>query len=117
MAGISAVRAGAGLVTLAVPECIIKSIDKFSFETMAYPLSSKDGVLSKDCISTLINLAKDKKTVLIGPGITTTNNNYDIIKELLKKIEIPLILDADALNSISPNPVASLLDTHFKESN
>lgn len=100
MAAIAAVRAGAGLVTVAVPDSIAPAIESFTLEAMTFPLASSHGTLSAKCIQTLVDLSNDKSTILIGPGISTSMDNFEIISKLLSVGKVPVIIDADGLNSI-----------------
>ncbi len=79
MAGLSALRAGAGLVSVAcadasklVPELMTESLEHFSLE---------------------------KKTVVaVGPGLGPAP---ELLRNLMSKVKVPMVIDADGLNSIA----------------
>jgi len=102
LASISALRAGAGLVTLALPECLNISFEAGVPEVMTLPLpDTKDGTIDKSAFDILINFLDGKSAVLIGPGITTNLSTSSLIKNFIKKVKCPMLIDADALNVIA----------------
>src|SRR3990172_7655895 len=102
LSSISALRAGAGLVTLALPECLNISFEAGVPEVMTLPLpDTKDGTIDKSAFDILINFLDGKSAVLIGPGITTNLSTSSLIKNFIKKVKCPMLIDADALNVIA----------------
>src|SRR3990170_8576617 len=102
LSSISALRAGAGLVTLALPECLNISFEAGIPEVMTLPLpDTKDGTIDKSAFDILINFLDGKSAVLIGPGITTNLSTSSLIKNFIKKVKCPMLIDADALNVIA----------------
>ncbi|MBO5136026.1 MAG: NAD(P)H-hydrate dehydratase [Clostridia bacterium] len=97
---LSALRAGAGVVKLAVPEEISHSVMPYILESTLFPLSSNEGniVLNEAEISELI---KGTKAIAVGMGIGVSEDISDIISYLLKNYAGVLIIDADGLNAIS----------------
>src|SRR3989338_7076519 len=134
LSSISALRAGTGLVTLALPKCLNVSFEAGIPEVMTLHLpDTKEGTIDKSALNTLINFLEGKSAVLIGPGITTNPSTSSLIKNLVKKISCPMLIDADGLNIIAdkiellkdkPSPVivtphpgemARMLNTTSKE--
>jgi len=102
LSSISALRAGTGLVTLALPKCLNVSFEAGIPEVMTLPLpDTKEGTIDKSALNTLINFLEGKSAVLIGPGITTNPSTSSLIKNLVKKISCPMLIDADGLNIIA----------------
>ena len=102
LSSISALRAGTGLVTLALPKCLTVSFEAGIPEVMTLPLpDTKEGTIDKSALNTLINFLEGKSAVLIGPGITTNPSTSSLIKNLVKKISCPMLIDADGLNIIA----------------
>ncbi len=97
-----ALRSGAGLVTLAFPECLYTSVTTRLTENLFLPLLTDDnGTISKDAMDILLKACSDSDVVMIGCGLGTTKNIQEIVKTLVCKCEKPLIMDADALNCLS----------------
>ncbi|MFN0100478.1 MAG: NAD(P)H-hydrate dehydratase [Bryobacteraceae bacterium] len=89
MAGIAALRAGAGLVTVASAESALGAIAAHAPELMTVPLSE-------------IAEALDKKTVVaIGPGLGTEPETVALVRRLVAETVQPMIVDADALNALA----------------
>jgi NAD(P)H-hydrate epimerase len=102
LSSISALKAGAGLVTLALPECLNISFEAGIPEVMTLPLpDTKDGTIDKSALDILIKFLEGKSAVLIGPGITTNPSTSSLIKNLIKKVSCPMLIDADGLNIIA----------------
>ncbi|MFC1898015.1 NAD(P)H-hydrate dehydratase [Candidatus Cloacimonadota bacterium] len=93
MAARSALRSGAGLITLFHPVGMDQIFESQLLEVMTIPIE-KDGFLNK---------LKNMDTLLIGPGIGTENKTVEMLSEILTIWEKPLVLDADALNIVSDN--------------
>jgi len=83
LSSMSALRAGTGLVTLALPECLNTSFEAGIPEVMTLPLpDTKDGTIDKSALNILIKFLEGKSAVLIGPGITTNPSTSSLIKIL-----------------------------------
>ena len=97
-----ALRSGAGLVTLAFPDCLYASLTSRLTENLFLPLSTdKDGTISYDNIDLLLNACNASDVVMLGCGLGISDSIKEIVKALVLKCEKPLILDADALNCLS----------------
>ena len=101
MASLSALRAGCGLVTTALPKSI-DSISKDGMEVMTLPLSeTEEGTLSLTAEKELINALAKKDAVAMGPGLSQHPETVRLILNLITQIEIPMIIDADAINALA----------------
>ncbi|MCX8082306.1 MAG: NAD(P)H-hydrate dehydratase [bacterium] len=106
MAGESALRSGCGLVTIGIPEGLNDIIEIKLTEVMSLPLPQTDRrTFSKKAIKPALKFIEERTdAVIIGPGISTGNQDTcSFVKNIIKKIERPLIIDADALKIISSN--------------
>jgi NAD(P)H-hydrate epimerase len=102
LSSLSALRAGAGLVTLALPECLNVSFEAAIPEVMTLPLPDTDeGTINESAFDMLIEFLEGKSAVLIGPGITTNHSTSSLIKNLIKKLSCPMLIDADGLNIVA----------------
>ncbi len=100
MAGMSALRAGAGLATVATPKSVLSTVAGFHPEVMTEPLTETTaGTISSEANERLAQLAKGKSVLAIGPGISRDADTASLVRRLVAKTEIPLVLDADGLNA------------------
>ncbi|NLO92606.1 MAG: NAD(P)H-hydrate dehydratase [Elusimicrobia bacterium] len=113
----AALRAGAGLVTVAVPEEIQPVVAVCVPEAMTLALPHAGGVLAASAIGKLDKylLSEGCDLILAGPGLGKSPGVDSAVKFLLE-LNMPLVLDADALNSISraggfPKPRAARIIT------
>ena len=102
LAASAALRAGAGLVYLGVPASLVNVYDSLLMEAVTLPLEDKSrGFLAKECLPGIIERLKSSRVALIGPGLSVSEEITEIIAGIIEEAEIPLILDADALNAVS----------------
>jgi NAD(P)H-hydrate epimerase len=102
LAGMGALRSGAGLVTLAVPEMCLDVVAGFepSYMTIALP-SDAAGRFAASAANKLHELAKNATAIAIGPGIGRSQELVEIVGELYQSVTAPMVVDADALNALS----------------
>ncbi len=102
----AALRAGSGLVTLGVPNSIAPAVEEKTTEVMSVSLKdSKDGTFHPDAHEEVLRELDRKKTALaVGPGISTSKSAEKFLKKVITQCEVPVTLDADALNIISKTP-------------
>ncbi len=104
MASLAALRAGAGLVTAAVPASALSVVSSFAPELMTWPLHAipSGAVSSRDLSPNRLAALLAGKTVLaIGPGMGQAAETAKFTKGLLAATQIPAVLDADALNILA----------------
>ena len=103
MAGMAALRSGAGLVTVAVPRSILPTVAGFAPEIMTEPLEETEaGTISLRALESggLETLLKGKSAVALGPGISRNAETAEFVRTVVRRCtESPLILDADGLNA------------------
>jgi ADP-dependent NAD(P)H-hydrate dehydratase / NAD(P)H-hydrate epimerase len=102
MAGMAALRAGAGLVTVATAKSALPNIAAFAAELMTEPLPETDtggiGVASVKS-GKLQQLASTMTVVAIGPGIGRHPETVELVREAVRTLKCPLVIDADGLNA------------------
>jgi len=98
-----ALRAGAGLVTVATPAPALGLlVAAVRPEAMAEGLPlTEGGALGKDAIDRALALAESRDAVVIGPGLGQGAEVRAFVRELLSRCERPMIVDADGLNAAS----------------
>ena len=99
LASMSALKAGAGLVTLATPESLNAIFEVKLTEVMTAPITeAKAGLLGGDKALEQISELSDKAdVVLIGPGLGRAKETLSLVRKLVPTIEKPLVLDADGI--------------------
>ncbi len=101
----AALRSGIGLLKLFIPESINILMKTAIPESITIPLQEmRKGVIGINQISTIIEAASRCEVLAVGPGCGETPELGETIKRLIAEIEIPLVLDADALNVLSRDP-------------
>ena len=109
LASRAAVRSGAGLVYLGVPQKIYQIAAIKSDEAMPSPLPDDDaGCLSESALMPVLARLAECDAALIGPGLGTSAGITALIRNILQTIQYPVILDADGLNAIASD--ISVLD-------
>ncbi len=102
LTGLAALRVGAGLVTLALPESLSADLPDRPPEIMTCPLPQTDeGTLGSAVLDRLLKLAQDKTVAAIGPGISTHPETVRLLHGLVRGLSIPMVIDADGLNCLA----------------
>jgi hydroxyethylthiazole kinase-like uncharacterized protein yjeF len=102
MAGLAALRAGAGLVTVACPESALAGVASHSPELMTEPLAeTASGVIAEAALELIQALAEKRSVVAIGPGIGTEAETCRVVRTLFEGLNKPMVVDADALNCLA----------------
>jgi len=98
----AALRSGAGLVTVAVPESIQPVVASFepSYTSASLPCGS-DGQLSGEAAGVAFGLLDGFDAVAVGPGLGQGDAVVSLVEMLIASVRVPLIVDADALNVIA----------------
>lgn len=102
LAARAAVRAGAGLVTVAVPEPILPSVDLGSLESMTLALpAGPEGELGAGAADAVLAAAAGKSALALGPGLGRSTAAEGEIRRIALQVDLPLVLDADGLNAFA----------------
>jgi len=97
-----ALKIGTGLVTLGIPESLNPILEVKLTEAMTLPLpETREGTLSVKAAEKIYNFIKKCEALVIGPGLSRNPETKELIKEILKTQDVPLVLDADGINSIA----------------
>ena len=104
MASLAAMRAGAGLVTAAVPREILPIVAAVAPELMLTPLATEgSGGLSLDALGeeALAKLLKGMTVVGIGPGLGQEGTTPEWVRMFVERVTLPMVIDADGLNALA----------------
>ena len=96
-----ALRSGVGLVTLGIPESLNEIMEIKLTEGMTLPLpESKKKTLSLKAEEKIIEFTEKADALALGPGLSTNKDTQRLVINLIKKISLPMVIDADALNAL-----------------
>ena len=102
MTSISALRAGAGLVTLAIGQNLNAVVEAQMLEAMTFPLpENRDGVLGESAFETIQELMSGKKCLAIGPGLGQASETRKLVHKIISASQIPVVVDADGINNLT----------------
>ena len=104
MASLAALRTGAGLVTAAVPGSVLDLVAGVAPELMLAALKEGvEGAVSLENLGGLEELIKEKRisVVAVGPGLSTKGEASEFARELVARVRLPMVIDADALNAFA----------------
>jgi ADP-dependent NAD(P)H-hydrate dehydratase / NAD(P)H-hydrate epimerase len=104
LSGMAGLRAGAGLVTVAVPEQQEQAIAAKLTEALVWGWPGADGVFTASGSQVLGERADRLSAVAVGPGVGRFAGETEWLKEILARSPFPMVLDADALNILSEDP-------------
>jgi len=106
MAGMAALRTGAGLSTVATAKSVLATVAGFHPEVMTEPLDETDASSISTRASERIDaLIKGKTVLAVGPGISRNPETSEFVRSLVGKCKTPLVLDADGLNAFEERAV------------
>lgn len=98
LAALAAVRTGAGLVSVGVPERVYPIVASKLTEPMVFPLPEEDGMLSAAAIPSVLERLKQADACLIGCGLGRSAGTAAVVKAVLEHAICPVVLDADGIN-------------------
>ena len=101
LAAMGALRSGAGLVYLGVPECIYAIEAVKLTEPVVFPLPNEGGKLSVNAAEQICQMLPKMDAVLIGPGLGQSTGTFEVLKTVLEQAVCPVVVDADGINLLS----------------
>jgi len=112
LAGIACLRTGVDLVTIACPEKVAWSINKYSPDLITAKL--KGDYINSSNYKTIMNLIAKNDVILLGNGLGVKSKQ--VIKKIVLNCNKPMVIDADGVKSISLSDVSdAILTPHEKE--
>src|ERR1700724_961396 len=106
MAGYAALRAGAGLVTVATPDLVLPIVASAHPEIMTEPLAATpDGTVAMRNLAQqrFERISENKNALALGPGLGLHHETQDFVRRVTLQTELPIVLDADGLNAFADN--------------
>ncbi len=105
MAAVAAQRAGAGLVTLALPESLNVIAEIKLTSAMSRPLPEPGApVLGSEAAEAVLAAQAEFDVMALGPGIGRAPQTQEAARRLIAELALPLIVDADGLNALAGHP-------------
>lgn len=101
LAAMGALRIGAGLVFLGVPESIYDIEAVKLNEPVVFPLPDEGGKLSKEALPQILERLPQMDAVLVGCGLGQSEGTSAVVKAILEKAVCPVVADADGINVLS----------------
>ena len=102
LAAKAALRAGAGLVTVATPASVQASVASGIPEVMTLPLPETSAhTLSRQALPPLRTFLQSRSAIGMGPGLSTHAETVEVVRTLIAQCDRPLVIDADALNALA----------------
>jgi NAD(P)H-hydrate epimerase len=95
----AALRADAGYVTVAARESVLPVLEQRLVEAVKRPLSDGLGDAAADAVLELVGKAS---AVALGPGLGRDDGARTLVRRLLAEVELPVVVDADALHELEP---------------
>jgi NAD(P)H-hydrate epimerase len=95
-------RADAGYVTVAVPESTLSVFEHALLEAVKRPLPDEAGLVAEGSAEIVRQLALRATAVALGPGLGRGPGPQELVSQLLAQLELPVVVDADALFQLEP---------------
>jgi len=108
LAAQAALRIGAGLVTVGIPSSVNDVLEAKLLEAMTIPFpETKARTLARSGLDRILAFMQARTALAIGPGLSTHPETVELVQSLMKHLDRPSVIDADALNALASR--ASLL--------
>jgi NAD(P)H-hydrate epimerase len=102
LTGTAALRAGAGLVTVATPAPALPLVAGARAELMTEPLpAGPTGAVNAEAVERALALAASRDAVVLGPGLSQEPGTREFVREVVRRCPVPLLVDADGLNALA----------------
>jgi NAD(P)H-hydrate epimerase len=102
MAAKGALRTGCGLASIATPISLVPIIQQQLVEAMCVPAGeSIDATLGIGSEEELLKASGKMQACAIGPGLSTHYETVQVVKNIVQRINVPVVIDADALNALA----------------
>jgi NAD(P)H-hydrate epimerase len=101
MSALAAIRAGAGYVTVGAPASLELAFAARLLEAMLAGLPEDGGALSPEALQPALSAVGRADAVVLGPGLGRSKGAQELARELVERIDVPLVVDADGLNALA----------------
>jgi NAD(P)H-hydrate epimerase len=104
MAARATLRAGAGIGVVATPATVQPAVAAHLLEIMVAPLPDEDGHLAPGSVDEVIAQARRVDALAIGPGLGRTPGTRTALLDVLARLDLPAVVDADGLWHLAGSP-------------
>ncbi len=102
LAGLGALRSGAGLVAMAVPLCLETATRIILPEAVTRAVAETDaGTIAPLSAAVMDNMIENQRALAVGPGLGADPATDSWVVDLLKNLDLPMVVDADALSAFA----------------
>ncbi len=117
LAAMAALRADVGYVTVAAPESTLPVLEQRLLEAVKRPLPDFGGQVAEGAADSVLELATKAHALALGPGLGRGPAARELVRRLLAELELPAVVDADALHELAPGewPAPRVLTPHEGE--
>ena len=117
LASEAAMRADAGYVTVAAPRSTLPVFELRLLEAVKRPLPEDEGRLTPEAFDEIAALAERAGALAVGPGLGRSDGTRALVRRILRELELPAVVDADALFGLEPGewPSPRVLTPHSGE--
>jgi NAD(P)H-hydrate epimerase len=102
LSSLAAMRADAGYVTVAAPESTLPVFEQRLLEAVKRPLPDEAGLVAEGSADVVLDLAAKASALALGPGLGRGPGPQELVRRLLAEVELPVVVDADALFGLEP---------------
>ena len=100
MTSLAALKIGAGLVTLLIPESLNPIMEVKTTEVMTYPVADRGtGYFTLSSYDQIAEFVADKDVVVMGPGLSQNPETSEVVRKLFAESDKPYVIDADGINA------------------
>lgn len=99
----SCIKCGSGLVTLGCAQSLNSVFEVLLKEVMTFPLDDSNGVISYSSIEKVLKKCESSDVLLAGCGLSLCDDIKRIMYDIVDKVKIPIVIDADGINAVSAN--------------
>ncbi|MDO4661893.1 MAG: NAD(P)H-hydrate dehydratase [Tissierellia bacterium] len=103
MSSKAALRSGCGLCYILAPKSIASILQIKSTEAIVYTVDSENFKYDEKIVKDIIEKINGKDSIAIGPGMGKGENLSYLIEEILRKTDVPIVIDADGINAVAKN--------------
>ncbi len=106
LAGLGALRGGAGLVYVACPDVVLPTVAAAepSYLTIPLPSDPQTGGLPEGCEAAVLEACRGKDVVAVGPGLGNRPGTRAAVRAVLNEVRQPVVVDADGINVLAGHP-------------
>lgn len=102
LASQAALLAGSGIVTCGIPKSLNDIMECKFTEVMTLPLAeTKEGSFALSAEKAIVNFAAGSSVLVLGPGLSRNNETARLARKIVKRVEIPIVLDADGIIALA----------------